>query len=288
MATAFKDLKPFPSNPRAQIGANNPPLEDSILLDFDEALRGHEGLIERIDEMELKAEGYKACIDEDAAGNAGDFIKAARVAAETVEAEREKLNRPLLNAQRSLMARSKNYQDRAKAAGLKVKALLDIYAADRDDRIRKEAARIAELARQAEAARQAIIDEANRKAAAEAEAERKRLQDIEDKRAAAEAREAAVVEVKPEPVIMAPATPAWAPSDFKAAPIRGNYGTTVSTVETWHVKVDNIRQVPDMFLKHPAVIEALEKVIGPSVRGKSGLREIKGCIITSTLGTTVR
>jgi hypothetical protein len=114
------------------------------------------------------------------------------------------------------------------------------------------------------------------------------LQAIEDARAAAEKREATVVEVEPEPVIVAAPQPAFNPLGVGKAPIRGDYGTAVSTVETWKVEVENIRHVPDAYLKHPAVIEALEKVIAPHVRGKNGVREIKGCRIFSTLGSSVR
>ena len=71
-------------------------------------------------------------------------------------------------------------------------------------------------------------------------------------------------------------------------PLRGDYGTTVSTKETWHVEVENIRHVPDQFLKHPAVLEALAKVIGPLVRPANGLRTVKGCRIYSTIGSSVR
>jgi hypothetical protein len=293
MSTAFPDVKPWPkapaqdANPRAAIGGNRPPLEESIVLDFEEALRGREGLIDRIAAMEEKAADPKPCTSAEMAGRYGDFIKMTSAAAKAVEEEREKLNRPILTAQRALKAKADSYSQRAAAAGAKVRVQLDAYLAEEEKKRRAEAARLAEVERQAAAARQAIIDEANRKAAAEAEAERARLQAIEDARAAAEKREATVVEVEPEPVIVAAPQPAFSVAATRA-PIRGDYGTAVSTVETWDVKVVNIRQVPDAYLRHPTVIEALEKVIRPQVRGKNGLREIKGCEITSTLGSSVR
>lgn len=298
----FPDAKPWPAaavpltpeagaaayRAAAGLGHNQPPLEESIVLDFEEALRSREGLIDRIAAMEAKANDVKPCTSAETAGRMGDFIKMTSAAAKAVEEEREKLNRPLLTAGRSLKAKADSYSQRAAAAGAKVRVQLDAYLAEEEKKRRAEAARLAEIERQAAAARQAIIDKANREAAEKAEAERARMQAIEDARAAAEKREAAVVEVEPEPVIVAAPQPAFNPLGVGKAPIRGDYGTAVSTVETWDVKVVNIRQVPDAYLKHPTVIEALEKVIRPQVRGKNGLREIKGCEITSTLGSSVR
>lgn len=290
MATAFKDMKPFPKAGPALGGKghNNPPIEESVLLDLDERLRSHDGLIERIDTMVAKADQAGPCTNADTAGRYGDFIKMTSAAVRLIEQERETLNRPLLNAQRGLKARADSYSAKASGAGQKVRRLLDAFLAEQERLRREEAARIAEQERQAETTRQAQIDEANRIAATEAEAERVRLQAIEDEKAAAEARESVVVEVAPEPVFVPEPHPAFVSVAPEKAPIRGDYGTAVSTVETWHVEVTNIRQVPDTFLKHPAVIEALQKVIAPSVRGKSGLREIKGCRIYSTVGSSVR
>lgn len=318
MATPFADVKPWPKpaeapNPRAAIGDNRPPLEESIVLDFEEALRGREGLIDRIAAMEAKADAEEAklaelqraenelaeaegrkpvtimlCTSTEKAGRYGDFIKMTGAAVKVIEEEREKLNRPILTAQRSLKAKADSYSQRAAAAGAKVRVQLDAYLAEEEKKRRAEAARIAEQERVAAAARQAIIDEANRKAAAESEIERKRLQAIEDEKAAAEARDAVVVEVAPEPVFVPEPEPVFAAAAPSRGPLRGDYGTAVSTVETWDVKVVNIRQVPDAYLRHPTVIEALEKVIRPLVRGKNGLRSIKGCEIGSKLGSSVR
>ena len=93
-------------------------------------------------------------------------------------------------------------------------------------------------------------------------------------------RQPAVFVPEPEPIFV--------PTTRATGPLRGDYGTAVSTVETWHVEIVNVRQVPDIFLKNEAVVEALRKVIGPMVRGKNGLREIKGCRVYSTIGSSVR
>jgi hypothetical protein len=298
------------SNPRVAIGSNNPPLEESIIMEFDDALLEHDGLLARLDEMASKAEAAGPCKTADDAGRMGDFIKMTGAAVKVIEAERENLNRPLLTAQRTLKARADSYSSKASGAGAKVRKLLDTFLAEQEAKRQAEARRIEEERRAAEVERQRIIDEANAKAEREAEAERarlqaiedekaeaecKRLQAIEDERAAAEAREvkvveveAAIIEVAPEPVYVPEPEPVFVSKVVEKAPIRGDYGTAISTTETWHVEIENVRQVPDLFLKSPAVIEALTKVIGPQVRGKNGLRKIKGCRIYSTIGSSVR
>jgi hypothetical protein len=298
------------ANPRAVMGSNQPPLDESILMDFDDRLRNREGLLARIDEMEKKADEAQPCTSDESAGRMGDFIKMASAAAKAVEEERETLNRPLLTAQRALKGKSDTYSGRALAAGAKVRAHLDAYLEKKERERRAEVARVAEIERQAEAYRQHQIREAEAEAARVAEVEQKRLQAIadaeaerqrqirqaeEDARAVAEAREAKAVEVVAEtvavevkPVFVPEPEPVFASAVSEKALLRGDYGSAVSTVENWNVKVENIRQVPDQFLKHPTVIDALEKVIRPLVKGKNGLREIKGCCVYSTLGSSVR
>jgi flagellar biosynthesis GTPase FlhF len=308
----FSGLRPFPGeeSDRLGLGGNNPPLEERIIMDFDANLREHDGLIERIEAMVAKAEAAGPCLNDDDAGRYGDFIKMTGAVVKVIDGEYEILNRPMINARSALKARADHYLGMASAAGAKVREKLDTYLAAKETERRAEAARQAEIERQAALERQRVIDAANAEAARVAEVERQRLQAIadaeaetervkkqaeEDARAAAEQREAKlveveseVVEVEPEPVFIADPEPVFNPLGVGKAPIRGNYGTAVSTVETWNVKVENIRQVPDQFLKHPTVLEALEKVIRPLVRGKNGLREIKGCIITSSLSSSVR
>jgi hypothetical protein len=309
VATKFQDMSEA-DRARLSMGANKPPLEETILMDFDSALLDHDGLIARIDAMAAKAAGAGPCTNADEAGRYGDFIKMTAAAVKTIEAEREVLNRPLLNAQRMLKARADGYSQKATRAGAIVRAKLDAYLAEVERLRRAEQARLAEIARAAEAERHRIIDEERRRVAAAAESERQRLQAIadeearvererlqaiENERAAREQREAAavvveaaVVEVEPEPVFVPEPEPEFVSAPVSRPTMRGDYGTTVSTTTTWHVEVQNIRQVPDQFLKSPAVIEAVQKVIGPLVRAKNGLREVKGCRIYPTTGSAIR
>lgn len=276
------------ANPRAVMGGNHPPLDEMIVAEFLEGLGSKEGFMERLDKLAEKGADPSDCTNDDMAGKYGDFIKMCGAATKAIEAERENHNRPILIAQRSLKARADALAHPVQIASDRVRGKLNAYLAEQEAKRRAEAARIAEENRKAEAARQAQIEEANRKAAEAAEAERQRLQSIEDEKALAAGREAEKVEVEPEPVVVPEPEPVFVAAAPAKAPLRGDYGTAVSTVETWDVKVENIRQVPDAYLKHPTVIEALEKVIRPLVRGKTGLREIKGCKITSSLGSAVR
>lgn len=278
---------------RAAMHHNNPPLEERLVMEFDSNLREHDfDIIARIEELEEKARNAEPCYDTETAGRYGDAVKAAVAARRLIDAERETLNRPILNAQRALKGRADLYGDRLNIAEKRIRAHLDAFT----DREKQK--RLAE-----ERERQRLIDEANARAAREAEAERQRLQAIadaaaaqerdrmqaiEDARAAAEAREVKLIEVVAETVHIEVLPIA----EVSAAPIydavRSDRGVLISEQETWHVEVENIRLVPDLYLKNPAVIEALRKVIAPSVRGKTGLREIKGCRIFPTTKASVR
>jgi hypothetical protein len=298
------------ANERAVMGDNRPPLSETVLMEFDANLREHDGLIERIGELEAKAGLLNTCESDEDAGKIGDTIRICSAMVKTIEAEREVVNRPMIDARAALKARADGYSNRLEQASGKIRLIMDAYLDKKRKAEKAEADRLATIEREAEAERQRIIREAQKEAErvaeverqrlqaiadAEAAKERDRLQAIEDERAAREQREAAavevvaeVVEVEVKPVFVPEPEPVFVSQAPVKAPVRGDYGTTVATTETWDVKVDNIRQVPDVFLRSPAVIEALEKVIRPQVRGKSGLRDIKGCTVFSTIGSSVR
>lgn len=278
---------------RAILGHNAPPLEETLVMEFDANLREHDfDLIARIDELEAKARDAGPCYDAETAGRYGDAVKAAVAAIRVIDSERELLNRPILNAQRALMGRATFYKERLVTAEKRIRGHLDAFT-EREKQKRLEEER----------ERQRLIDEANAKAAREAEVERQRLQAIadaaaakerarlqaiEDERAAAGAREAKLVEVVAEVVHVEVAPVAEAVAAPVRDAVRSDRGVLVAEQETWRVEIENIRQVPDLYLKNPAVIEALRKVIAPSVRGKTGLREIKGCRIFPITKAAVR
>lgn len=271
-------LKPQPemeANPRAVIGANNPPLEEQITIDLAEALEV-EGITKRIGDLLASASRAPTVItDPEMAGSYADLVKQMVAAGKAVEAQREILNRPLLNAQRALKGRADAIIEPLQAAEATARARIRVF----DDAEReKERQRQVEAQRVAEAERQrlqAIADEA-------AAAERQRLQAIEDARAAAEAREAEVVEVAAEVVEVAP-EPIAEPD---APVVRGDYGAKVVRTTNWKHRIVSVRQLPDSILKHAKVVEAIDKVIAAQVRG--GTRELKGCEIFPEAGTTIR
>jgi hypothetical protein len=132
---AFEDLTPWPEGAPPPAHHNQPPLEDRVVFDFEEALR-RAGIDERVVEL---AEAADRCPEIDSAevcGKAGDLVAAARAATEKVENEREKLNRPLLTAQRQL----KNRADRClapldRSIGM-LRKRMDAFMAGEDEAVR--------------------------------------------------------------------------------------------------------------------------------------------------------
>lgn len=123
----FPDVKPFPEATLDR-HHNQPPLEDQVGMEFDEAVRA-EGLDQRVAEIAASAERAPDPITPDNAGAVGDLVKMAGDAEKAIEAEREKLNRPLLTAQRSLKAKADNLVAPMHAAITVVRARLDEFAA---------------------------------------------------------------------------------------------------------------------------------------------------------------
>lgn len=257
------------------MGHNRPPLDEQITVDFIEALDSA-GITGRIADL-LASAGRAPVIIADAemAGSYADLIKQIAAAGKAVEAEREKLNRPLLNAQRALKGKADAIVNPLGSAEATARARIKVF----DDAEReKERQRQIEAQREAEAERQrlqAIADE-------QAAKERARLQAIEDARAAAEAREAVAVEVEAEVIEVAP-EPAVEP---EAPVVRGDYGAKVVRTTNWKHRIVSVRQLPDSILKHAKVVEAIDKVIAAQVRG--GTRELKGCEIFPETGTAIR
>lgn len=156
--THFADVKPFPDTGPIQtgLGHNRPPLDEQVVSDFEEALAA-EGLRDRIDALVSAAARCGDCTDEEKAGRGGDFIKQCAAAAKAIEAEREKLNRPLLNAQRALKGRADTYTGRLQDASASVRRKVDAFMAEQR-RIAEEKRRLAE--EQARKAAEAAAKEA--------------------------------------------------------------------------------------------------------------------------------
>lgn len=261
MSTAFADVKPWPE-PRpapAGIGSNSNavPIEERVVADFLDAL-GRDGLLARVEQLTERGLAQAECADDDAAGRIGDFVKLAGAAAKAVEAEREKHNRPLLTAQRTLKGKADALVAPLSGAVMHVRLLLDGYMAEQR-RVAAERQRQAE--EQARAAREAVEAEARRRA-----------------EEAASSGEPTACEQEPlvqiEPVKVAEPV------------VRGDYGARVGTSKVWKHELVSVRQLPDRILKHARVVEAIDKVVAAEVRG--GAREIKGARIYETDQTVVR
>lgn len=265
-----RESGPIAASERDPFHDNQPPFEERIVMDFmdDLARPGELGQLSigaRIAELMASAARAPAEIkDQDIAGQPrsaeqicgmlGDLCKQGREVAQRLEGARDKHNRPLLNAQRALKGR---------ADGL-IAPLNDAIAKIRqglDDHARAEAARIAEAERKANEARR-IAEEAARRAL-EAEG-------ISDAIPAH------------QPIIAPP--PALAPAPMG----RGDYGARVGTQKVWCHEIESVRQLPDRLLKHPKIIEALDKLIAAEIRAASGKINIKGVRIWQDTKAAVR
>lgn len=124
----FPDAKAWPGEgPPAH--HNQPPLEDQVLLDFDEAVRAKrldERIAEIMDSAERAPDEVKTA---DEAGSVGDLLALAKTAKQAVDAEREILNRPLLTAQRGLKGKADSLTGPMDKVIAPLRAALDAYVA---------------------------------------------------------------------------------------------------------------------------------------------------------------
>ncbi len=261
-STAFDDVKPFPGeNTRIHLGANEPPIEERIVLDLESEIDETPGFRTRIRELVAKAETLPECKDEETAGKLADFAKMAKTAATRVDEIRENIKRPYLTAGRNLDAKARTYTDALAKAAAAAQAKLNAFVAEQ----RKIAAE--------KAAKEA------------AEAAAKRQAEWEAQQAARAADEPAPSAPAPEPEAFNPLGVGRAP---KAAPIAtGDYGARVGTRTVWKADaVTSLKGLPKEVTGHPKVLEAANAVIASLVRG--GAREIKGVVIREHTEANIR
>jgi len=290
--TQFPGVKPMPDVPAANrvVGRddNRPPLDEMIVIEFNEAIAP---LIGKIDDLLAAADRAGPCTDDITAGKYGDYIRMVSAASAKVDEARVSIKAPYLAATRALDGRAKSTLDNLADGKAKVKRHLDVFIAAEEAKRRAEHERnMAEQRRlQAEAAAEAEKERQRLQAAADAEAakERARLQAIEDERAAAAGREAAkvivkaeVVEVEPEPVYVAPV------AEVEKTVVRSDLGSRVGAKTVWKHEIEAFRQIPDAILKSPRVVEAVDAAIKAQIR--AGVRSIKGVRIWSEQESSVR
>lgn len=249
---------PIESGERDAFHDNQPPLEERVIMDFLEDLQrpgelGQKSIAGRIDELLASAaRAPEKCDSEKIAGAMGDLCKQARDVGARLETARDKHNRPLLNAQRTLKARADGIIAPLNDAVAKLRGLLDDFTRAEAERRREDERRAAEARRIAEEAAAAALKE----------------QGMEDQ-------------------IEAVAAPAPPPPAAPAPMARGDYGSRVGSQVVWNFEIENMRQVPDRYLKHPKVKEALESVIRAAIRTEK-VREMKGVRIWEGSKAVVR
>lgn len=225
---------------------NQPPLEERLLMDFVEDLQT-QGVTAKIEELVASAGRAPRCDSDVIAGKIGDLCKQTSTVTKLVNDTREKYNRPLLTAQKTL---------KGKADGL----LAPLIAAA--DRLRADLNRFTREENQRRAEEQRLREEEARRAREALERENIAPEVIAD-----------IVE---------------APKVEKAPIARGDYGATVGTTTKWFHEIESVRQLPDRLLKHPKIIEALDKLIAAEIRSASGQVAIKGVRIWSEQQAVVR
>lgn len=264
----FPDVKPFPGqaeNPRAVMGGNEPPLDERIVGELEEAISEDPGLRTRINELLAKGKILPDCADDDMAGRMGDFVKMCMTAINKVEGHHSTIKAPYLAATRAIDGRKRTYVD--DLSDVKHSALnkIDAYRADLRKKQQAEAARIAE----------------EQRVMREAEEQRQRLAQAAREVAEAEGRPAPAPEPEPMQFDEPPQRPA------EPAPIaRGDLGSRVGTKKVWNIKIESVRKLPNTVFAHPTVMEAINKVLAARVRG--GERVIPGCTITEDEVVSVR
>ena len=256
MATAFDDVPAWPGKepePTLDRHHNQPPLEERVIMDFEDDLRA-QGLTDRIAQIIESAGRAPAVTDEIVAGKVGDLITMARAADKAVEATREKYNRPLLTAQRALKGRGDAIVKPMTDAINGLRRSLDGFMAEK--------ARIAaEERRKAEEAARIAREDAERRA-----------------REAAEQGQP-VEEVAPLPTIE--------PAKVAEPVAHGDMGARVGTRTVWKHEIEvPIAKLPKAILENEKVRDAVTQVIGAMIRG--GTREIKGVRIWSDQVADVR
>lgn len=253
-ATEFEGVPAWPDSKTISDGRdarhdNQPPLQERVLLDFEEDLATL-GIKRRIQELlDSAAKCPEKIESQDVAGKAGDLVKLARNVEKAIDDAREKHNRPLIDARTALKSKADGAFAPLANAIASVRARLNAF--------------MQEEARKAEEQRRA-----NEEAA---------------RAAAAEAAKAAAESDAPAPQIEV------APVEVARPVARGDLGAKVGTVTVWHHEIESVRQLPDRLLKHPKVIDALNIVIAAEIRGMGERKsDIKGVRIWSSQEARVR
>ena len=285
------------SNPRAVMGANEPPLEDRIAMEFRDAL-----LEERPDfvtRMETAIAAVARAIvtnedgklqlvseDEETLGKAGDLDKILRACDGHISDTHKTVKQPYLDGGRAVDAEKNRLVHPITEARSKLRDGMNAFMAKREAARRAEEARIAaeqraaqERAQAAEAERRRAEQEAIR--AAEAIEQAKRDGDAEALEAARLAEQNAAADARAAERRMENETFAAAQTATQAGPVRSDAGATISGKTVWNSAVEDYAKAMRAVKSDPKVKEAIDAAVARLVR--AGTREITGVRIWSTI-----
>lgn len=227
-STVFDDVQPWPEtkgrDPRFD---NSPPLEERVMLEFEEELE-RDGVKARVQELLESAGRVPEKIEDDTiAGKVGDLCKLARDVEKRIADAREKHNRPLLNAQRALKGKADGIFAPLSTAIANVRSRLNAY--------------MAEQARKADEERRRREEEA------------RRIREEQERKAAETGAEPEpIVEVEPVKV---------------AEPVaRGDLGARVGTTTRWVSEVEDYKKAFTAVADNANVREAVDKAVAALVR----------------------
>lgn len=268
-------------NPRAVMGANEPPIEEQIAMEFREAL-----LSERPDfivrmESAVEAVGRAEVVDDETLGKAGDLAKILRACEAYVAEVHKAVKEPHLARSRACDAEKNALTSKITVARSRLADVMNAFMAKREaERRAEEMRRAAEARAAAEAAAQAEREAREAELAAQ-RAMAEAANEAEREAAAARAAEAQ----REAEQRMADAALAAAPVG-KAEPVRSDTGSTISGRTVWQSEVEDYVKAMKAVKSDPKVREAIDAAVQRLV--KAGQREIPGTRIWSTTQAVAR
>jgi hypothetical protein len=240
---------PFDDRPTdAQRFGNQPPLEERVMLEFEEDL-DRLGVKARVQELlESAARCPDKIEDDETAGKAADLIKLARAIEQKIEDAREVHNRPLINARAALKGKADGIYAPLADAIADIRRSLNAYAAEQERKRREE----------------------------------QRRREEEERRA----REALEKEnIAPEVINEVVSAPPPPPKPIARGSYGSSVsGATVWK----HERLVPIAKLPKAILENAHVVEAVDKVIAAMVRNGARNPQIKGVNIFETTQARVR
>lgn len=255
MATAFDDVKPFPTAAKPAIGHNRLPLDVEARAAFDEALDQKSGFRDRVAAL-IGAADRAVATNEESAGRCGELVKQIRAAIKFIEDAHKTTKEPYLLAGRAVDAAKNEQVAPLDAAKRKVEAKQTQFLRE------EEAKRQAEIRRQREA-EEAARREAIEREIAEAKANGQNIIDV-----------AAIPQAAPPP------------AEPERPIIRGDFGAAVSGTRVWLSQVEDYEVAFIAVANNSKVREAIDTAIKAMVRG--GVHEIPGVRIWSDVKASNR